>query len=120
MADIESGSNIVDLQLQPHFRFRVSRSADKDGLSDLSSLSTVPRCLKRFKTPYIVDSGCPVSRAIADPFSPRFSLFSTILQLQNVAKSEDNFNDVIALPDPLSMFGCEILCYYIRVISLFI
>jgi len=31
--------------------------------------------------------------------------------LQNVAKSEDNFPDVIALPDSLSMFGCEILCY---------
>ena len=33
------------------------------------------------------------------------------LKLQNVAKSEDNFHDIIALPEPLSMFGCEILCY---------
>jgi hypothetical protein len=31
--------------------------------------------------------------------------------LQNVAKSEDNFPDVFALPGSLSMFGCEILCY---------
>jgi hypothetical protein len=48
----------------------VSRSVNKDGLPDLSLFSTVPRCLKHFKTPYIVDSGCPVSRAIVDPFSP--------------------------------------------------
>jgi hypothetical protein len=48
----------------------VSRGVKKDVLPDLSLFSTVPRCLKRFKTPYIVDSGCPVSRAIADPFSP--------------------------------------------------
>ena len=30
------------------------------------------------------------------------------------------FPDVIALPYSSSMFGCEILCYYVRVISLFI
>jgi len=35
------------------------------------------------------------------------------------AKSEDNFPDVIALPDSLSMFGCVILCYWSRVVSLF-
>ena len=39
---------------------------------------------------------------------------------QNVAKSEDNVSDFIALPDSLSMFGCEILYYQIRVISLLI
>ena len=36
----------------------------------ISHLSTVPRCLKRFKTPYIVDSECPVSCFIVGPFSP--------------------------------------------------
>jgi hypothetical protein len=33
--------------------FRVSQGVKKDVLPDLSLFSTVPRCLKRFKTPYL-------------------------------------------------------------------
>ena len=47
----------------------MSRGVNKDGLPYRSSFSTVPRCLKCFKTPYSVGSGCPVSRAIVTPYS---------------------------------------------------
>jgi hypothetical protein len=45
------------------YSFRVSRGVNKDGLPNLSLFSTVPRCLERFKTPYIAGSGCPVSNS---------------------------------------------------------
>ena len=37
-----------------------------------------------------------------------FVIYCYLCFLQNVSESEDKFPDVIALPDSLSMYGCEI------------
>ena len=71
---IENISNFPEWTFSVKFynpiKFSSVPGVNKDGLPDLSLFSTVPRCLKQFKTLYIVGSGCPVSRAIAGPFSP--------------------------------------------------
>ena len=66
---IENISNFPEWTFSVRFynliKFSSVPGVNKDGLPDLSLFSTVPRCLKRFKTLYIVGSRCPVSHAIA-------------------------------------------------------
>ena len=53
-------------------KFSSVPGVNKDGLPDLSLFSRVPRCIKRFKTLYIVGSGCSVSQCYCRSFQSCF------------------------------------------------
>ena len=86
--------------LQPHKVFECPGVSTKMGLPDLSLISTVPRCLKHFRTPYIVDSECPVSRAIVGPFSPAFYRTAIVTRLTRRVPLVEQ--ELLTLPEHLS------------------
>ena len=72
----------------------------KMGLPDRSLISTVPHCLKHFRTPYIVDSECSVSRAIVGPFSPAFYRAAIVTRLKRRVPLVEQ--ELLTLPEHMS------------------